>query len=123
MIRYRFQGAAHYIIHVGQMVCGVALSLLGLLNIGSESVFQGLSFDLDPHIKPLYKLVETDWALPIIVFCYTIVNVASMVSVVWQADSRSPHGWQRGGGAATLESRLHRTMSSHTTASKDFHKL
>lgn len=58
----------------------MALALLGLLNIGSETIFADSSFNLSPRVKPIYWLIDSDWALPVITFCYTFVNVASMVS-------------------------------------------
>ena len=82
MIWYRFEGYAHYIIHTLQIVAGICLGLLGLLDIGrlqadldGPDLLQGTApiLRLMGHQAPLIIVAVTYWSV------YYITQAALLV--------------------------------------------
>ncbi|KAL1410489.1 hypothetical protein Q8F55_004502 [Vanrija albida] len=82
LMRYHFRGQAHYVIHGVQIAVGVALGLLGLLNIGSSNFFVESRTELiavNPKAKPVFKVVMSGWAIAIIAIAYTGVTLGCQI--------------------------------------------
>lgn len=86
MTCYRFRGPAHWIVHGLQLGFGIALSLLGLLDIGSDAVLV-TQHDNDIILnRPMYTVVVQDMGLAVVFIAYTVVVLGSSVSqrlVAW----------------------------------------
>jgi hypothetical protein len=98
LIRYHFAGRAQGIIHGIFVGMGVALGLLGLLNIGaaplpSDAQIWGtvpVALELDdpeiddlmrPHnLKPVFRLVEADWGVAVVFLAYLLTTLLTSVS-------------------------------------------
>jgi hypothetical protein len=84
MMRYHFRGQAHYVIHGAQIAVGIALGLLGLLNIGSGEFFiethDTQLIGPNPSSKPIYQVVAMGWAIAIVAIAYTAVTIGTQVS-------------------------------------------
>lgn len=78
-IRYRFTGAPHYIVHSLYTGVGIALSLLGLLVLGSL----GMDYTTasERALAPMAVLVLDGWALVIVFAGYGVVVLGTTVSV------------------------------------------
>lgn len=69
-------------VNVSQIAVGVALALLGLLDIGDRD----LTFDLEGDIistvdiPPLYRLLVSNWALPIVALVMGLLWITQKVS-------------------------------------------
>lgn len=78
MLWYRFIGAAHWIYHGSQLVAGISLGILGLLDIGNKHVdittieSQGLQ-----TLNPLYRILFHEVPLVIIAMVYLVVYLGS----------------------------------------------
>lgn len=88
MLRYRFNGVAHWIVHGFQMAAGVLLSLLAILDAGSHTYVSKEGAEhlvtLDKfeygHFTPIYKLADNVGVIPIIFGVYTAVAMGTTVS-------------------------------------------
>jgi hypothetical protein len=68
-----------YIIHAFQIITGLGLGLLGLLDIGSERVTLDGSDGLDHHLNPLYVLLQARVPLVMVLAVYGVVFVGGSV--------------------------------------------
>ncbi|WOO79101.1 uncharacterized protein LOC62_02G002637 [Vanrija pseudolonga] len=86
MMRYHFRGQAHYVIHGAQIGVGIALGLLGLLNIGSGEFFIETHdthlIGANPNSKPIYQVVAMGWAIAIVAIAYTAVTIGTQLYLV-----------------------------------------
>lgn len=108
MAWYRFTGAGHWIIHANQIVFGIALGLLGLLDIGPKEFdianFTDSSLD---SVNPLYRILFNEVPLVIVAVVYLIVWLTTSAGLIWidrrksRARSRASSGASAGerGGA------------------------
>lgn len=79
---------AHYLIHGLWVVAGLALALLGLLDIGTPDVLDThniqAAFDGDVeaahHQRPVNILLGNNWLIAVVMVVYTMVNIATVVS-------------------------------------------
>ncbi|KLT41477.1 hypothetical protein CC85DRAFT_286387, partial [Cutaneotrichosporon oleaginosum] len=76
MTRYHFKGATHWVVHGLQLGFGVALGLLGLLNIGSGEVGVEWTEEMDVH-RPIYEVVLANMGLAVVFLSYTAVVLGS----------------------------------------------
>ncbi|KAL1408140.1 hypothetical protein Q8F55_004943 [Vanrija albida] len=79
-IRYNFVGVANPVIHGGWMIAGLALGLLGLLDLGDKRymLYSGQpKFELiiNPNMNPMYKLINSHMAIAVVFLVYTAVTV------------------------------------------------
>lgn len=83
MTCYKFRPPAHLIVHGLQLAFGVALSLLGLLDIGSQTIviLQDTELKLELH-RPMYRVVVNNLGLMVVFIAYTLVVLGSSVSRV-----------------------------------------
>jgi hypothetical protein len=98
--RFHFRGVAGYVIHAWQIAGGLALCLLGLLGLGSRSVW----FDTSRSIQygnALYRLVAANWGIAVVFLVYAAVQAGYMVR--GHAASLTPA--HDGGGMARLPCR------------------
>lgn len=72
LLWYRFNGPVHWLIHGPQLVGGLALALLGLLDLGSKTydVTQGYAY---AHVNRTYRLLESSWILAVVLIVYGAV--------------------------------------------------
>ncbi len=78
MCRFHFRGVAGYVIHAWRIAGGLALCLLGLLGLGSRSVW----FDTSRSIQygnALYRLVAANWGIAVVFLVYAAVQAGYMV--------------------------------------------
>lgn len=76
MLWYRFSGAAHWVYHGAQLVAGVCLGLLGLLNIGPKKLdIAHLNAEGAATLNPLYQVVYHEIPLVIIASVYAAVYI------------------------------------------------
>lgn len=70
------------IIEISEMATGVALALLGLLDIGDTRLEFDINADVLPQINPppIYTLLITNWALPLIALTYGVLCILQKVS-------------------------------------------
>ena len=84
MLWYRFIGPAHWIYHGSQIIAGICLSLLGLLDIGNKhldlSKLQGNN-NGDQEVNPLYKVLFEEVPLVIISMVYLGIYVGSGAAI------------------------------------------
>lgn len=98
MIRYHFNGRAHWIIHGISLGMGMALALLGLLDIGPSgmptddqiwhAIMLGAHMDMGvgrEHLesgqrKPIYTLVKANWAVSLVFLAYLLTTLLTSVS-------------------------------------------
>lgn len=69
-----------YIIHAIQMISGLGLGLLGLLDIGSKRVTLDGSDGLNHHLNPLYVLLQARLPLVMVLGVYGTVFVGGTVT-------------------------------------------
>lgn len=69
-----------YIIHAIQMISGLGLGLLGLLDIGSKRVTLDGSDGLIHHLNPLYVLLQARIPLVMVLAVYGVVYVGGSVT-------------------------------------------
>jgi hypothetical protein len=72
MMWHQFQGPAHWIIYSGQIAFGAALSLLGLLDIGTRDIDVTSNNEI-AGTNPMYsKLPHNDLPLAIVAIVYMV---------------------------------------------------
>ncbi|WRT65361.1 uncharacterized protein IL334_002304 [Kwoniella shivajii] len=80
MLWYRYNGIAHYIVHLSWLLLGLILSLLGLLDIGNQN-FEIKDGGLDQEFKntnPMYHLVDARVPLVMVLVIYLIANYGTI---------------------------------------------
>lgn len=86
MAWYRFTGVAHNLVHVPQIIFGVALGLLGLLDIGPKQ-FNIADIDGDDNfvtqVNPLYRVVFDEAPLIIVAVVYLVVWLITALGLWW----------------------------------------
>ncbi|WOO80216.1 uncharacterized protein LOC62_03G003729 [Vanrija pseudolonga] len=87
MLRYRFAGIAEVLLHWALFVVGIAVALLGLLDLGSKSVTLLADGDtLKPvYHNALYRLVDVHCALVVIFVVYSILTLMTPVIMYFVA--------------------------------------
>ena len=87
-IWYRFSGTGHYIMHGGMIVAGVALALLGLLDIGQKRIRIDINsantFEAMNEVAPMYLLVDLALPLVIVLFVYALVYFGATAAIAWR---------------------------------------
>ena len=87
MLWYRFHGSAHWIIHISQLVGGVSLALLGLLDLGPKDIVlvtqHPAHIDLE-HVNPLYRVVGDDIPLTVVAAVYLATYLGSAAILRFQ---------------------------------------
>jgi hypothetical protein len=90
MTWYRFTGIAHNLVHLPQIILGVALSLLGMLDLGPKR-FDIDSLDSKDHfitrVNPLYRTILDKAPLVIVAAVYLVVWLVT-AGGLWWADRR-----------------------------------
>jgi hypothetical protein len=95
MLWYRFLGAAHWIYHGSQLIAGVCLGLLGLLDIGPKHLdITHLDSDGPQRVNPLYEVLFHEIPLVMIAMVYLVVYVGSGAAI-WLLQRRQ-NGRSRG---------------------------
>lgn len=101
IVRYRFEGFAHYIIHGLWVVTGFALALLGLVDMGAPDLMSSNNPDaaaegqltMPANERKANILLGNNWLIAIVVIIYTAVNAVTLVRLCALAasitDSRS----------------------------------
>lgn len=79
LTRYHLQGVSHRIVHWSQLITGVVLALLGLLDLGGGSYVDKDGKRSD-KINAMYRLVDSDGAIAVVACVYTAVNIGTIVS-------------------------------------------
>ena len=86
MAWYRFTGVAHNLVHVPQIIFGVALGLLGLLDIGPKK-FNITDIDGNNNfitsVNPLYRVVFDEAPLVIVAVVYLVVWLITALGLWW----------------------------------------
>ena len=91
-IWYRLSGTDNLIVHGGMTFFGVALGLLGLLNIGPTRLKLGLGLNGEPTTiptAPLYLLMYRQTALLIILGAYAVVHFGILGTMVMMKRKRA----------------------------------
>lgn len=86
MAWYRFTRIAHYLIHLPQIIFGVALGLLGLLDIGPKRFNIGDIQDdssFVTSVNPLYRVVFDEAPLVIVAVVYLVVWLITVAGLWW----------------------------------------
>lgn len=86
MAWYRFTGTAHYLIHLPQIIFGVALGLLGLLDIGPKKFNIGdigTDNNWTTTVNPLYRVVLDEAPLVIVAVVYLVVWLITVAGLWW----------------------------------------
>ena len=89
MTWYRFTGTSHYLLHVPQVLFGVALCLLGLLDLGPkkfdiQTIIQKGHFSRHHDVNPLYRLLLDKAPLVIVACVYFVVWLVTAGGLWWK---------------------------------------
>lgn len=88
MLWYRFIGPAHWVYHGSQIIAGICLGLLGLLDIGNKHLdITTIAEQGDQRVAPLYEVIFHEIPLVIIAMVYLAVYVGSGAAV-WYVQRR-----------------------------------
>lgn len=94
MLWYRFHGPGHFIIHGCQIVAGIILGLLGLLNIGSKyGNFVNIGEENNNFlgsVNPMYRLALIGVPLVVVMGVYLITYLGSTCAMAYLH-------WRKGG--------------------------
>lgn len=116
LLRYKFKGHAQWIVNGTQMIFGVFLALLGLLDLGHRNMWSLVNNELylttadnneHPEVKntsPLYSIAWQGWALAIVAIVYTLVNVFTKVLHAAMDWTEVPEGEDKSGRWKRLRS-------------------
>ena len=93
MTWYRFAGIAHNLLHLPQIIFGIALSLLGVLDLGPKG-FDVNSLDskdhFTSHVNPLYRVMLDKVPLVIVAVVYCVVWLIT-AGGLWWSERREQH--------------------------------
>lgn len=126
MTWYRFNGPRHYLLHLPQILLGIALSMLGFLDLGPKKFdLRGLDRDdhFVEHVNPLYRVLLEKAPLVIVAVVYFVVWLITTGGLWWdeRRSDRAGDGvaGEEGGGYPEVRADLRRCDSRAEVEMRD----